>query len=89
VTKGSFRVKAVAAAAFGLQAGQLAPLVETDDAWYVAKVKEREEGRVVPFTEAQDEIEDELRDKQFNETVAKHIQDLYQRAYVRLMPDNL
>ncbi len=89
VTKGSFRVKAVDEVLFGLQGGQVGPLVEADDAFYVVKALEVQPGRTVPFTEVQDELENEIRDRKYNETVSKYINDLYQRSYVRIMMDNL
>ncbi len=88
MTQGAFRVKAVDEALFRLSAGQVAPLVETDDAWYVVKTLAREEGRTVPFTEVQGEIEQEIRDERFNDAAAKYIQDLYGRAYVRIVKEN-
>jgi parvulin-like peptidyl-prolyl isomerase len=88
MTQGAFRVKAVDEALFRLSAGQVAPLVEADDAWYVVKALAREEGRTVPFTEVQGEIEQEIRDERFNDAAAKYIQDLYSRAYVRIVKEN-
>ena len=89
ITAGSFRVKAVDAAAFALPKGGVGPVVETDDAFYVVKALERQDGRTVPFTEVQDELEDEIRDRKYNEKVQGYIQDLYERGYVRVMVENL
>jgi len=89
ITRGSLRVKAVDEALFSLKAGQVGPVVETDEAFHVVKALEREDGRTVPFTEAQDELEDEIRDRKFNEKVDRYIRDLYERGYVRVMTDNL
>ena len=89
VTKGSFRIKAVDEVLFALEAGQVGPLVETDEAFYIVKALARQEARTVPFTEVQDELEDEIRDRKYNETVNKYIQDLYKRGYVRVMTENI
>jgi parvulin-like peptidyl-prolyl isomerase len=89
VTRGSFRVKDVDDALFALQAGDVAPLIETEDAFYIVKALDRQEGRVIPFTEVQAAIENEIRDKKFNEMVSKYIQELYERSYVRVMMENL
>lgn len=89
MTQGSFRVRAVDEALFALQAGQVAAIVEESDAYYIVKALERQDGRTVPFTEVQDKLEDELRDKKYNETVSKYIQGLYERAYVRVNMENL
>jgi len=89
VTKGSFRIKAVDEVLFALETDQVGPLVETDEAFYIVKALARQEGRTVPFTEVQDELEDEIRDRKYNETVNKYIQDLYKRGYVRVMMENI
>ena len=89
VTQGAFRVKAVDVVLFALEDGQVGPLVETDDTFYVVKALERKPGHTIPFTQVQDELEDEVRDRKYNETVSQYIQDLYQRGYVRVMPENM
>jgi len=89
VTKGSFRIKAVDEVLFTLKAGEVGPLVETDEAFYIVTALARQEARTVPFTEVQDELEDEIRDRKYNETVNKYIQDLYKRGYVRVMVENI
>jgi hypothetical protein len=43
----------------------------------------------VPFTEVQADLEDEIRDRKYNEQVSRHVQGLYEKAYVRIMLDNL
>jgi parvulin-like peptidyl-prolyl isomerase len=89
VTRGSFRVKAVDDALFRLEGGRVAPLVETDDAYYIVKALERQPAHTVPFTEVQADLEDEIRDRKYNEQVSRHVQGLYEKAYVRIMLDNL
>jgi parvulin-like peptidyl-prolyl isomerase len=89
VTRGAFRVGAVDEALFRLEGGRVAPLVETGDAYYIVKALERQPAHTVPFTEVQADLEDEIRDRKYNEMVSKHVQGLYERAYVRIMLDNL
>jgi len=88
VTQGAFRVAAVDEALFACEAGEVAPLVSTDGAFYIVRAAEREDGRAVPFVEVQDELEQEIRDEEYNRTVSKYIQDLYGRAYVRIFTEN-
>jgi len=89
LTEGSFRIKAVNDALFTLERGRVGPLVETDDAFYIVKAEDRQEGRTAPFTEVQDKLEDELRDRRYNEVISQYIQKLYDRAYVRVNRENL
>jgi len=89
ISRGAFRIKEVDDVLFGLQASEVGPLVETEEAYYIVKALARQEGRTVPFTEVQATLEDEIRDRKYNEMVAKYIQELYERSYVRVMLDNL
>jgi len=89
VTEGSFGVREVGDVLFALQMGQVGPLVETADAFYLVKAEDRKEGRTVPFTEVQAGIEQEILDARYNEMVSRYIQDLYRKSYVRVRPENL
>jgi peptidyl-prolyl cis-trans isomerase C len=89
MAKGAFRIKEVDAALFALKAGQVAPLVETADTFYIVKALDRQEGRVKPFTEVQATLDAEMRDQRYNQAVAKYVQELYQRSYRRTMWENL
>ena len=89
VTQGAFGVRAVNDALFALGRGGIAPLVETADAFYVVKAEDRQDGRTVPFTEVQAEMEDEIRDAKYNQTVSRYIQDLYGKSYVLVRRENL
>ena len=89
VTEGSFGVREVGDVLFTLQTGQVGPLVETADAFYLVKAEDRKEGRTVPFTEVQAGIEQEILDARYNEMVSRYIQDLYRKSYVRVRPENL
>ncbi|MBE3068676.1 MAG: peptidylprolyl isomerase [Acidobacteria bacterium] len=89
ITKGSFRLRAVDDVLFALEKGQVGPLVAAADAFYVVKALDVQPGRTVPFTEVQGELEDEIRDRKYNETVSSYISDLYKRSYVRIMMENL
>jgi parvulin-like peptidyl-prolyl isomerase len=87
--RGSFRTKAVDDVLFTLKGGEVGPIVETDDAFYIIKALERHEARTVPFIEVQADLEDEMREQKYKEQVGTHIQGLYERAYVRIMESNL
>jgi peptidyl-prolyl cis-trans isomerase C len=87
--RGSFRVKAVDGVLFSLQAGQVGTIVEADDAFYIIKAAERHEARTVPFIEVQAALEDEMREEKYKQQVGTYIQGLRERAYVRIMENNL
>ena len=89
VTQGAFKVKGVDDILFSLQSGEVGPLLETEDGFYIIKAEQREAGRVVPFTEVQEDLDREVRDKQYNQIVSKYIQDLFEHSYVQVMTENL
>ena len=55
----------------------------------VVRCDERREAGAVPLAEVQATLEGELRQRKYNEIVSKYIQELYQRAYVRVFLENL
>jgi peptidyl-prolyl cis-trans isomerase C len=77
IARGASRLPAVEEALFSLRVGQVGPVVETRDSFYIVKALDREDGRTVPFTEAQASLEQELRDKQYKRLVAGYLRDLY------------
>ena len=89
VTEGSFRVREVDDVLFALGTGEVGPIVETGEAFYLIKADDRREGRTVPFTEVQNDLEREISDARYNEMVSRYIQDLYRKSYVRIRPENL
>ena len=89
VTRGAFRIKEVDDALFALKGGEVGPLVEIPQAFYIIKALQRQDARTVPFTEVQAKLEDEIRQAKFNEAVSNYIQQLYERSFVRVVMENL
>ena len=56
---------------------------------YVVKILERVEGRTIPFTEVQGEIETAVRNAKFEEMVGEYLQRLYEKAYIKIYEENL
>jgi parvulin-like peptidyl-prolyl isomerase len=89
VTKGAFRVRAVDDVLFTLRQGEIGPVIETLDGFYIIKAEDRQEARIVPFTEVQDQLDEEVRDRKYNAMVSRYIQELFDRAYVQVLTENL
>lgn len=89
IVRGGFPVKAIEDALLGLRAGEVGPLVETEEAFYIVKALDRQEGRTVPFAEVQGALEQELRDLRYRDRVEEYTRELYRRAGVRLNRENL
>ncbi len=55
----------------GLEPGQISPIVEGEDGFFLVKAGQKQEGRVVSFEQAQPEIERRLTNKQTNRLIAE------------------
>jgi len=87
--EGSYREDAVDKALFAQPVGSVCdPIVCPRDV-YVVKILERVQGRTIPFTEVQDEIETAVRNAKFEEMVGEYIQRLYKKAYIKIYEENL
>ena len=86
--RGSFVVKEVEDAAWKLQPGQITDPVETPDAFFIAKLEEKQPGGVRPFEEpdVQRRIEAALKKRQFDELQHGVQQALMRDAIIRYHP---
>jgi parvulin-like peptidyl-prolyl isomerase len=86
--RGSFVVKEVEDAVWKLRPGQITDVIETPDAFYIARLDAHEPGGVLPFGEydVQRQIEKNLRDRQFAALRAKVQQQLIADAIIRYHP---
>jgi parvulin-like peptidyl-prolyl isomerase len=78
----TFRETQVEQAAFRLPEGGVSGVIETDSGFYIVKAKRLQAGRVVPFEEAQQEIEETLRNRLYVELTDKYFKDLMAQAHV-------
>ncbi|MBN1844987.1 MAG: peptidyl-prolyl cis-trans isomerase [Sedimentisphaerales bacterium] len=62
--------------------GRVCGVVESEDHFFIAKLIDRQPERVIPFTEAQTEIDLTLRRQLFNQRSKKLIDDLLQKATI-------
>jgi peptidyl-prolyl cis-trans isomerase C len=89
VGRNSLKAEAVTAAVFTLKRGGLAPLVETDDGFYIVRCLERQEGRTKPFAEVQGDLEKELRRQKQAEAVQAYLDVLQSKAYLKIFYENM
>ena len=75
---GSFRETAVEQAAFRLQEGQASEVIETETGCYIVKVARVLAGQTIRFEDAQQKIENILREEQFR----KLVDDYFERVRV-------
>jgi parvulin-like peptidyl-prolyl isomerase len=87
--KGSFREDAVDQALFSLPVGSISDALVCGRNIYIIKVADRNAARIVPFTEAQDEITAEVSRLKRGKMVGDYVNGLYQKAYIRIHEENL
>jgi parvulin-like peptidyl-prolyl isomerase len=87
-TRGSFVVKEVEDAVWNLSPGQVTDVIETPDAFFIAKLEEKQPGGVRPFEDpdVQREIEAVLKSRQFGELQESVRQSLMRDAIIRYHP---
>jgi parvulin-like peptidyl-prolyl isomerase len=88
IQKGAFALEGVEKAVWATPAGAVTPVVETTDAFYLAKVEDKRPPRVIPFDEegVQQKIYDTLANQQLNDLVARDVEELKKEWSFRMDP---
>ncbi|MGC9454445.1 MAG: peptidylprolyl isomerase [Phycisphaerae bacterium] len=79
---GSFRLKEVERAAFALDEGEFSDIIETDTGFYIVKAHRVEPGETVGFEQAQERIEQTLRQQRYEQAVQDYMERLMGEATV-------
>ncbi len=79
---GSFREEKVEQAAFALTAGQVSGIIETETGFYIVKALQVEPKKVRSFEEAQERIDEILRQKQYLKLVNAYFRRLTEGATI-------
>ncbi len=89
IQQGAFAIEPVEKAVWQTPVGQVTPVVEANNAFYIAKVEDLKTGHVRPFEDeqVQTEIMDRLRAEQFNALRQKVQQALIDQAVIRSDPE--
>jgi parvulin-like peptidyl-prolyl isomerase len=89
IVRGAFVVPEVEQAVWKLMPGEISGVIETADAFYLAKLEELQAARVLPFSDraVQQKIENILRKQQFDALRFKSQQKLIRDAIIRYHPD--
>jgi len=82
MTAGSFRETKVEQAAFALKAGQVSEVIQTPRGYYIVKARRVRPGQTVGFEKAQEQIEKEIRDEQFQKLQQEYIEGLLAGAQI-------
>ncbi len=88
VQRGAFGAEKVEQAVWATPISQITPVIETPDAFYIAKVEDKTRRHVAPFDEEQIQqgIKNALRTEQFNMLRRKDIDQLRRQSLVRSNP---
>jgi len=83
---GSFREAKVEQAAFAMKTGQVSEVIRTPRGYYIVKVKKVRAGQTVSFEKAQEQIEKDIRDEQFQKLHQEYVKGLLAGAQI-VQPD--
>jgi peptidyl-prolyl cis-trans isomerase SurA len=85
VQRGAFGAEKVEEAVWATPIGQLTPIIETPDAFYIAKVEDKSEMHVAPFDQeqVQGSIREKLRSEQFRVLREKELEQLREQSLIR------
>jgi parvulin-like peptidyl-prolyl isomerase len=77
---GSLRESAVEEAAMAQEVGQVSDVIEGETGCFVVKTLQVDRGEVTPFEQAQSEIDETLRDRQYQRLMTEYLDRLYGQA---------
>ena len=80
--QGSLKNETVDQAIFSLPVGELSPIIESQEGFHIVRVLEREEEGMVPFTKAQVEIKEKIKNNRREEQMQAYIKEVKGKAQV-------
>ncbi|MFN3152562.1 peptidyl-prolyl cis-trans isomerase [Bremerella sp.] len=80
--QGSLKNETVDRAIFSLPIGELSPIIESSEGFHIVRVLEREEAGMVPFTKAQVEIKEKIKNDRRQEQMQAYITEVKAKAQV-------
>jgi len=80
--KGSLKNETIDQAIFSLPVGELSPIIESAEGFHIVRVLEREAAGMVPFTKAQVEIKEKIKNDRRQEQMKAYIAEVKSKAQV-------
>ena len=81
-SKGSLKNEAVDQAIFTLPVSELSPIIESPEGFHIVRVIEREDEGMVPFTQAQVEIKEQIKKQRKQKATEAYIKEVKEKAQV-------
>lgn len=72
----------------GLQAGELTPWIEIPNGWYLLRLEDKKESRIMAFEEVREVIWDGLYNEKYQKGIAKYFEELKKRSYIKILIPN-
>lgn len=84
--KGALVLKEIDKAIFELPIGELSDIIESRDGFHIVRVIDRNEASYTPFTEAQLEIKERIKNDKINAAFEEHLKAVRERVPVEYFP---
>lgn len=77
--------KALEQAVVKLNVGEIAPWVQAKNGWYLLKLEEKKESRLMSFDEAKKDIEEKLFSEKRNKKLEEFLKELKEKSYIKIL----
>ena len=81
-SQGSLANETIDRVIFNLPVGELSPIIESSEGFHIVRVIDRKEAGMVPFTEAQVEIKEKIKNERSQEQMQAYIKEIKSKAQV-------
>ncbi|MEW4566145.1 peptidyl-prolyl cis-trans isomerase [Bremerella sp. JC770] len=81
-SQGSLKNETVDQAIFTLPVGELSPIIESQEGFHIVRVVDRQEAGMVPFTKAQVEIKEKIKNERRQEQIQAYVTEVKAKAQV-------
>lgn len=80
--------KALEQSAAGLKAGETGEWVETKNGWYLLKLEEKKDSRLMAFEEVKKNVEERLYNEKKTKKLDEYLKTLRETSYVKVLKEN-
>ncbi len=72
----------------GLQVGEITAWIEMPNGWYLLRLEDKKESRIMAFEEVRETIQDGLFNEKYQNGITKYFEDLKNRSFIKILIPN-